>query len=171
MFPKSPFYFVCRRTNLSWVKSNKSSYPDIEQLLQSKNHDLVTVDVQMSQEQENICSQTSVDEGIIFDVDIDDDINTDNDCVYYKNHPIFTDKMATFKRAEQLCGNDTEKHKELYELLQNFVTTNEMDNNDNNKVFAKKKADGDDSTTLISSNKVVNRTHKSNKRMKRSYER
>ena len=45
-----------------------------------------------------------------------DDDDYDNDITNI-NHPIFTDKFAMFKHAKDLCGNDVEKHKELYNMF------------------------------------------------------
>ena len=169
MFPSSNFYFLCRKTNTCWIRQNHTADPAIKQLIQSTTADLVSVDVDLSQEQEHIHSQTHLEDENTFDTDQNND-NIDDLCAYSKDHPIYTDKMAMFRRASDLCGNDVEKHKELYEMLHEFVSCNEMNNDDNNIILAKRKAENDGSTTLISSNKVINTTHRSTKRKKAFHE-
>ena len=71
------------------------------------------------------------------------------------------------KRAQQLCGDNDEKHQELYNLLSNFVTSNEINNNDNDITLNQRK---DGETTMISSNKVVTQRKTSTKRIKGRYE-
>ena len=165
MFPSSNFVFLCRQTNIHWIKQNNTTNQAIKQLIQSKTADLVSIDVEVSQEQENV--QTYLEEGNIFNNEDDNDSFCDF-LAYPKDHPIYTDKMAMFRRASDLCGNDVDKHKELYDMLNDFVSKNEMNNCDNDKVLAKRKGNG--SGTVISSNKVINTTHKSTKRKRAFYE-
>lgn len=170
MFPSSNFALLCRRTNLCWIKENDTTDVEIKQLIQCQNADFVSVHIELSQEQANIHSQTSIEFDNTFEVE--DDENTSPEIATYpKDHPIFTDKMAMFRRASDLCGNDVEKHKELYEMLHDFVSSNEMNNCDNEKVLAKRKAHVDGTTTIISSNKVINKTNRSTKRKRAFYER
>ena len=169
MFPSSNFYFCCRKTNTCWIRQNNTDDSAIKQLIQSKTPDLVSVDVNLSQEQEHIHSQTHLEDDNAFDMDQNND-NNDDICAYRKDHPIYTDKMAMFRRASDLCGNDVEKHKELYEMLHGFVSSNEMNNGDNDKILAKRKAENYSVPTLISSNKVINTTHRSTKRKKAFHE-
>ena len=72
-----------------------------------------------------------------------------------------------FKRAQDLCGEDKERNKELYNILNTFVQSHELNHNDNQKILSKR---NNSEVTMISSNKIVNTNKTSNKRLKASYE-
>ena len=171
MFPSSNFVLLCRKTNTCWIRQNNTTDPAIKQLIESKDANLVSVNIELSQQQELIHSQSIEDNenenSFYLDNDNDNSIEINT---YPKDHPIFTDKMAMFKRASDLCGNDIDKHKQLYEMLHSFVSSNEIDNCDNDKVLAKRKAHINGGTTIISFNKVLNTTQRSTKRIKACHE-
>ena len=116
---------------------------------------MVSLEINLSQQQEDFNNHSFACS------DEDSEEFTSND------HPIFTDKLALFKRAQDLCGDDVDRNKELYNFLNNFVHNNELDNNDNAQVLSKR---NNGEITTISSNKVVNTKKTSNKRYKASYE-
>ena len=171
MFPHSNLVLLCRSTNLCWIRSNDTTDEAIKQLIQSNNAELVSVDIELSQEQKNIHhSQTEFECDNSFDLEETDNMIPEVP-LYTKDHYIFSDKLAMFRRASDLCGDDVEKHKELYEMLHEFVSKNEMDNCDNDKVLAKRKGGTDGTTTMISSNKVINKRCRSTKRKRAFHER
>ena len=79
----------------------------------------------------------------------------------------FTSKLALLKRANDLCSIDQQKHNELYELLENFVISNEINNDDNLAAINSRE---DDELVTISSNKVSNKVSKRTNRTKPAYE-
>ena len=156
MFPSTKFHFLSKKNNLSWINTFKSNDPSLNRLIQNKNSSFVRTEIHLSQEQQEMNDLWNVD----------DDDSDDSDDITNINHPVFTDKLAMFKRANDLCGNDVESHKGLYTLLSNFVLTREINHNDNQKILKKRKND----IVTISSNKVINTQKRSTKRYKSSYE-
>ena len=151
-FPKQDFCFKSRITKNLWIESNKTNDPKLNLILLNNNHNMIDEDVILSQEQ-NMLNDMSFD---VSDIDVE-------------NYEItqYTEKVGLLKRAQQLCGDNDEKHQELYNLLSNFVTSNEINNNDNDITLNQRK---DGETTMISSNKVVTQRKTSTKRIKGRYE-
>ena len=162
MFPSTPFYFLSKTTNLEWVNTFKSNNPELKQLLQNNDSSFLTTVISLSQQEQEYHNSLESEDKVSIDIDDYDDTDVTN-----INHPIFTDKYSMFKRAQDLCGNDVEKHKELYNMLSNFVLTNEINHNDNRRILNKRKNKG---IVTISSNKIVNTRKRSTKRMKSCHE-
>ena len=104
------------------------------------------------------------------DNDIDsDNENIESDIINPSIDDItdYSENFGLFKRAFDLAGNNVEKHRQLYNYLSNFVIENEINHSDNDDVIANRMHT---KTVSISSNKVVNKTNRSNKRKKGCWE-
>jgi hypothetical protein len=65
--------------------------------------------------------------------------DSETDINYKAEYTNYTEKVGLLKHAQDLHGKDIEKHKELYDMLSNFVTKNEIDNKDNEVTIQKHK--------------------------------
>ena len=154
MFDVPDSQFVSRTTNTLWIQQNKSSNEDVNKILTKRIKNMIEQSLHISQEQEYFANM----ESDLFQSDneeIDDCVNS------------YHEQFALFKRAHSLCSNRIDDHKELYTLLSNFVHSKEINHNDNQQIIEKRKIGND---VIISSNKVVNCTHRSTKRTKALYE-
>jgi hypothetical protein len=147
---------MCRKTQMLWIENNASNSIELNQMLTASDTNLVSKDIILSQEQM-----------VLNDFDFQLEYDSETDINYEVEYTNYTVKVGLLKRAQDLCGKDTEKHKELYDFLTNFVTKNEITNDDNEEALKKRKI-GDSIT--ISSNKIVHKGRGTNKRTKNFYE-
>ena len=168
MFDVPDSQFMCQRTLSLWVESNKTNDPELMELLNRDDHEMISQDVILSQQQNDLIIQSQTD-----DFQLNDNNNNDmesnvesqiNDDEEVKN---WNDNVGLLKRAFQLAGGNVNKHRQLYNCLNNFILEHEINHDDNDEVFANR--DKDD-VVIISSNRIVNKRHKSMKRKKASYE-
>jgi hypothetical protein len=156
MFDVPDSQFMCRKTQMLWIENNASNSIELNQMLTASDTNLVSKDIILSQEQM-----------VLNDFDFQLEYDSETDINYEVEYTNYTEKVGLLKRAQDLCGKDTEKHKELYDFLTNFVTKNEI-TNDDNEAALKKRKNGDSIT--ISSNKIVHKGRGTNKRTKNFYE-
>ena len=90
MFPHNNFVLVSRHTNLSWISSHRSDDPTLVQMVTATNPDLVSIDIELSQEQEDLN---------MFSTEMYDNEDENEDEYEKRDHAIYTDKLALFKRA------------------------------------------------------------------------
>ena len=164
MFDVPNSQFMCQRTLSLWVESNKTSNTELQQLLNRNDHEMISQSVSLSQQQHDHITELPNDNFLIDD-DNSDNCPSDNKSTEYDNHEVmdWNDNVGLFKRAFQLAGDDVKKHRELYNVINNFIIENEINHNDNDRVFENRNIND---TVIISSNRIVNKRHKSMKRKK-----
>ena len=166
LFDGPEYQFMSRNTQILWIEDNKTTNEALNQVLTSSNRDYIEKEINISQEQQRI---NAMDFDTVQDLSFDHEDN-DADSNEESNNEEYTsyaNQLGLLKRARDLCGNDAKKHKEIYDLLGDFVTRNETDHNDNDNVIKKREKGG---TIMISSNKVLKSNSGSCKRFKASYE-
>ena len=161
--------FMCQKTLTLWVESNKTNDPHLNRLLAQNSSDMIEQTVVLSQQQQLHISLSQDDNAMIL---ADDSASESDGSQSHFNPPDeevmnWNDNVGLLKRGFQLAAGNVDKHRQLYTLLCNFVTENEINHNDNEIVFANRNKDD---VITISSNKIVNTKHKSMKRKKARHE-
>ena len=174
MFDVPDFQFMSQTTKTLWIENNRSSCPELNKLMTNDNPTILNQTIVLSQSQtQSISKSVQYNEdnnSFNHDNDIDsDNENIESDIINPSIDDItdYSENFGLFKRAFDLAGNNVEKHRQLYNYLSNFVIENEINHNDNNDVIANRMHA---KTVSISSNKVVNKTNRSNKRKKGCWE-
>ena len=164
MFDVPNSQFMCQKTLSLWVESNNTNDPELQQLLSKNDHEMITQNVILSQQQHNHISQSQNDDYVL------DDNNSQSSLSHIYSNICgddevtdWNDNIGLLKRAFQLAGCDVNKHRQLYNSINNFIIENEINHNDNDEVLQNRSKDD---TVIISSNRIVNKRHKSMKRKK-----
>ena len=187
-----PTFQIMSRTlsTSTWIGANNTTDSKLKRLLGDKNDSLIQSYLFPSQENTSFSQPINDKESDTFDIDDfmsdnHDNMACDHDAVttvqsmpLYPQHFSYQTHNVVLKRAVDLCGNDLDLHKRLYDTLNEFNNSIEINHKDNqraieqkNKTFAQNgKSDCTGGVTLISSNKVVNKLGRSTKRTKYSYE-
>ena len=173
MFNVPTFQFMTQDTKMLWIAKNDTSDPKLQQLLKQTDTDYVNhriflsqeqaLSQQLSQQQNNQSNDDSFDNQDEDNSDIDSSTSNDNIRMIMN----FSENNALFKRAFQLANNNEQKHRQLYTLLSNFVIENEINHDDNEEVINNRE---NGKKVIVSSNKIVNTSKRSNKRKKGSWE-
>ena len=165
MFNVPDSQFMSQNNRMLWIEQNKTNCPELNALLQTEEVPMINNTIVLSQsQQQHIDNDKQINENNDFIVDDneDDDLEPSNNDIMS-----FTENNGLFKRAFDLAGNDVDKHRKLYNMLSDFVIENEISHNDNAIVLKKR---SNDDVINISSNKIVNTSHRSNKRTKNGWE-
>jgi len=151
-FDVPDYQFLSRKSEKFWFQQHKSNNPLLNQMLKKNDPNTFEKEINLSQSQQSIDDLMTNEFDIQVDDSDDDHLNvncTDSDC------------YAMWKRAQSLCENDKSKQMELYNLLEEFVTTNETNHNDNEKLLSNRDKG---ETTTISSNKIIHNKKSGGKR-------
>ena len=125
LFNSPDVQFMSKVTRSLWIQDNATTDEALKQILRQNDANMISKKIELSQEQ-NTYNDMSFDYS-------DGDVEENNDVINY------TEKVGLLKRAHDLCQKDYDKHKELYSLLSNFVTSNEINNKDNDVVMQNRK--------------------------------
>ncbi len=152
LFDVPDFQLLSRTARMLWIQQNKSSNKLLNQMLRKNDPNIFEKEINLSQSQQSIDELMTND----FDIQLDD---LDNEDVELESNNL--DCFSLWKRAQSLCEKDKSKKLELYKLLEGFVITNETNHNDNEKLLARRDKD---TTTTISSNKIIHNNKSGAKR-------
>ena len=175
MFDVPDFQFMSQTTKTLWIENNRSSCPELHKLMTNHNPTILNQTIVLSQSQTQSITksiQRNEDNNDSFHGN-NDSVNDDESIEFNSINPStdeitdYSENFGLFKRAFDLAGNNVEKHRQLYNYLSNFVIENEINHSDNDDVIANRMHT---KTVSISSNKVVNKTNRSNKRKKGCWE-
>ena len=165
IFNEPKFQFMSQKTKSLWIECNKSDNIELNKLLSQKDDNYISQQIHLSQEQDTLLETNTFQPNNDSDINEEDSIGASG---YNDNEVMdYTDNFALFKRAFQLAGNNTEKHRKLYSMLSEFVIENEINHKDNDEVILNRKGNND---ITVSYNKVVNTTKRSTKRKKACWE-
>ena len=160
MFNVPASQFTTQDTKTLWIEKNNTNDPQLKQLLSQQDTQLIDNELHFSQEQTTILHEAQADQ-------FDCDDNDDSSCNDREEVMNYTENYVLFKRAYTLANNDYNKHKKLYDMLSNFVIENEINHNDNSEVLLSRNKG---EKVIVSSNKIVNTSKRSNKRKKAGWE-
>ena len=165
-FDVPTFQFMSQNSKMLWIEKNNTNDPQLKLLLNQKDSDFVASRIFLSQEQQknsNVENNTSTNLNDCHNNDEESDSVTSNTCDFMD----YTENHALLKRAFQLANRDELKHEQLYTLLSDFVYENEVNHNDNDNVIDNREQGV---KVIVSSNKIINKSRRSNKRKKGSWE-
>ena len=169
MFNVPASQFTTQDTRILWIQQNDTNDPQLKQLLTQKDVQLINSQLHLSQEQTKTLQTINNNE---FDCagnnDEDEDEDEVNSICNDRNVIMkYTENYALFKRAYALANNDYNRHKKLYDMLSNFVIENEINHSDNKDAISNRDKG---EKVLVSSNKILNTSKRSNKRKKACWE-
>ena len=147
LFQVPDLQLMCQVTKMLWIEKNTTNNSSVNRLFQSQDSGMIEHEIMLSQEQREIND---------FDMNDNDSSSNDESVTIDSNmfKTTYSAKNALLKRANDLCSNNNDLHFKLYDLLENFVISNEVNHNDNDNVFKNRK---NGEVVTVSSNKVTNK--------------